>query len=102
MDWTVDISGWLPYVSLLLPVGIGLIMKASLSERAKAVTMLVVTAVVALINQITESAGILTGEGLQAWGFALVITIASYYGIWKPLGLGNVAPEVGIGPPDHY
>ena len=98
MDWTVDISGWLPLVSVALPVAIGLIVKASLSERAKAVVMLVATAVVALVNQITESAGVLSGEAFQAWGFALVVTIATYYGVWKPLGLGNIAPETGIGP----
>lgn len=98
MNWTVDISGWLPYISVVLPIVIGIIVKASLSERAKAVIMLVATAVVALVNQVTESAGVLSGEGFQAWGFALVITISTYYGVWKPLGLGNVFPEAGIGP----
>lgn len=98
MEWTLDVSGWLPYVSAILPVVIGGLYKASLSERAKAVIMLIATAVVALVNQLTESEGILTGGAFQAWGFALITTVATYYGVWKPLGLGNIKPDVGIGP----
>ena len=41
-----------------------------------------------------------------AWRLSLihictvVVTIASYYGVWKPIGAGNVAPKVGVGPSD--
>lgn len=98
MEFTLDVSEWLPYVSVALPVVIGFFVKSSLSERAKAAVMLVATALVTLVNQVTESAGILTGESFQIWLFATITTIATYYGVWKPIGLGNVKPAVGIGP----
>lgn len=100
MEFSLDISPWLPYVSVFLPVAIGLFYKSGASKAVKTAIMLVVTALVTLLNQITDSSGILTGEAFQAWLFTTITTIATYYGVWKPLGLGNPAPnKFGVGQP---
>lgn len=92
------ISGWLPIVAFFLPLAIGLLTKSSLSERGKAVVMLVFTGIAALIAQVEASNGILTDEMAITWLGTMVTTIASYYGVWKPLGAGNPLPDKGIGP----
>lgn len=97
-DFLSNASTWLPFVAFLLPLVVGLVTKASLSSAAKAVVMLVLTGVAALLSQVDANAGILTVEMLTTWVGTMVVTIASYYGVWQPLGAGNVAPEVGIGP----
>jgi small basic protein len=91
-----QIAGWLPAVAFFLPLVIGLVSKATLPEQAKAVIMLVVTAVAALAAQVAEAGGILEPETFKAWLLALVVTIASYYGVWKPLCVGNIALAVGL------
>ena len=96
------IQGWLPIVGFVLPLVIGLITKASLSKGAKAVVMLVLTGVASLINQVDANAGILTVEMLNTWLGTMLVTVASYYGVWKPLGAGNIAPEKGIGGASDY
>lgn len=96
------VQSWLPLVVVFLPLLIGLLTKSTLSEKGKAVTMLVLTGVAALANQVDANAGILTVEMLGAWGLSVVVTISTYYGVWKPLGAGNIAPKVGIGPVTDY
>lgn len=91
------INQYLELVAFLLPLLIGAISKASLNERAKATIMLVMTAAVTLVAS-TQSGAVLDGATLREWATNVVITVASYYGVWKPLGLGNVAPDKGIGP----
>ena len=95
-----QIADWLPVVAFFLPLVIGLVSKATLPEQAKAAIMLVVTVVAALAAQVAEAGGILEPETFKAWLLSMVVTIASYYGVWKPLGVGNIAPTVGIGPAD--
>lgn len=87
----------LDLIAFLLPLFIGFITKAALPERAKATIMLVVTAIASLIAS-TQTGAVLDGDTLQLWGKSVVITVASYYGVWKPVGLGNIAPAKGIGP----
>jgi hypothetical protein len=95
-----DIQTWLPFVAAALPLVIGFLYKSSLSQAGKAAVMLVITAIAALANQVDANAGILTVEALYTWLGTTIVTIATYYGVWKPLGAGNVAPQAGIGPSD--
>jgi len=90
-----QVSVWLPFLAFFLPLVIGLVTKSTLSEKGKTVVMLVLTGVAALLSQVDANAGLLT-----TWVGTVVVTIASYYGVWKPIGAGNVAPKVGIGPSD--
>lgn len=93
-----NIQTWLPFVAAALPLVVGFLYKSTLSQAGKTAVMLVITAIAALANQVDANAGILTVEALYTWLGATVVTIATYYGVWKPLGVGNVAPETGIGP----
>jgi|JI9StandDraft_1071089.scaffolds.fasta_scaffold16243_4 hypothetical protein len=95
-----QVSVWLPFLAFFLPLVIGLVTKSTLSEKGKTVVMLVLTGVAALLSQVDANAGLLTVEMLTTWVGTVVVTIASYYGVWKPIGAGNVAPKVGIGPSD--
>ncbi len=95
-----QVSTWLPFLAFFLPLVIGLVTKSTLSEKGKTVVMLVLTGVAALLSQVDANAGLLTVEMLTTWVGTVVVTIASYYGVWKPIGAGNVAPKVGIGPSD--
>lgn len=92
------IAAWLPLVAFFLPLVIGLISKSTLSTRGKTAVMLVLTGVAALASQVDANAGILTIEMATAWIGTTIVTIGSYYGVWKPLGAGNIAPDKGIGP----
>lgn len=92
------VQPWLPIVAFLLPLVVGLVTKSTLSTQIKTVLMLVLTGVATLISQADANAGLLTVEMVTTWIGTMVVTIASYYGVWKPIGAGNIAPEVGIGP----
>lgn len=92
------VSTWLPFVAFLLPLVVGFVSKSTLSQQGKTFIMLVLTGLAALLSQVDANAGILTVETLTTWIGTTVVTIASYYGVWKPIGAGNIAPKVGIGP----
>lgn len=92
------IQPWLPIAAFLLPLVVGLVTKSTLSEKAKTVVMLLLTGVASLLSQVDSNAGLLTVEMVTTWIGTMVVTIASYYGVWKPVGAGNIAPKAGIGP----
>lgn len=92
------VQPWLPIAAFLLPLVVGLVTKSTLSTQIKTLLMLVLTGVATLISQADANAGLLTTEMVTTWIGTMVVTIASYYGVWKPIGAGNLAPEVGIGP----
>lgn len=97
MNDFLNAGSWLPYVALMLPLVIGLLVKSTASEKVKATTMLVITGISSLAYQVDQGGGVLTKEMAGAWLMSIVISIASYYGVWKPLGAGNIAPDKGIG-----
>lgn len=97
-NWLNDNLGT---VAFFLPLFIGFIAHSKASEKVKAVVMLFVTLVATLIAQ-KNSGGLVTADSLQEWGKTVVITVASYYGVWKPLGAGSILPTKGIGNPGDY
>lgn len=94
------VASWLPLVAFFLPLIVGLVSKSTLSSSGKAVVMLVLTGVAALASQVDTNSGVLTLEMATTWIGTMIVTVASYYGVWNPLGAGNIAPERGIGPSD--
>lgn len=95
-----SVATWLPLVAFFLPLVVGLVSKSSLSSSGKTVVMLVLTGVAALVSQVDMNAGVFTVEMLTTWIGTMIVTVASYYGVWNPIGAGNIAPEKGIGPAD--
>ena len=87
-------------IAFFLPILIGLVVKASLPKGAKSVVMILLTGVTALLAEIGSTAtGLLTPDLFEAWVKTMIVTIASYYGIYQNIGsLGNLAPSKGIGP----
>lgn len=84
-------------ISFLLPLLIGLVVKARLPESVKALVMIAVNGIVVAVAMAESNAGVFSSEMLTEWVQGMVITVASYYGVWKPVGAGNIAPDKGIG-----
>lgn len=87
-------------IAFLLPILVGLVVKASLPKAAKSLVMLILTGVTALLAEIGATAtGVLTPDLFEAWVKTMIVTVASYYGVYQNIGnLGNLAPKKGIGP----
>jgi len=90
-------GGWLPIIVAFLPLVIGLVTKSTAPRSVKSTIMIIVTGLTTLGAQVADGGGILTKEMVTAWAFSIVVAVASYYGIWSPLGAGNIAPDQGIG-----
>lgn len=91
-------------VSLFIPVLVGLLTKSSLSSGLKGLGMLVLNAVNALVVSavVADGTAVVSKETFVAFALSLAISVASYTGVYKPLGLtssegGKLAPDKGIG-----
>jgi len=95
----LESGNWLIYLAPFIPLVVGLITKATLSSKLKAFTMIIVNGLAALAYQVESGGGILTKEMAAAWGFGIVVSAASYAGVWKPLGATSdtIAPKAGLG-----
>lgn len=96
------VQPWLPIVAFMLPLLVGLITKSTLSTPIKTAVMLILTCLATLLSQAEANAGLLTVDMLTTWIGATVVTIASYYGVWKNIPVlnsnaGNIAPNFGLG-----
>lgn len=98
-------------VSMLIPIAIGLITKATLSSGVKTVLLLIANSVAALVIAATTEDGgaVITQATFFQWAIGLVIAIATYAGVYVPWKLtsradGILAPNFGIGPsnPDTH
>lgn len=92
-------------ISAVIPILVGLITKATLSSGAKAVFMLILNAVNALVTTAvtTDGSAIITRQAFANFVIGVVISVAAYYGVYKPNNVtsdagGKLAPTVGIGP----
>lgn len=92
-NWLND---YLPLVAFFLPLLVGLLTKARANEKLKATIMIILTGVAALWAQV-GTGDVLTADSLVEWAGTITVTIASYYGVWKPIGAGSPLPERGIG-----
>lgn len=85
------------FLGTLAPVVVGAILKVHASNRTKTTVMMLFTLVLTLAKTALDNKGIITQGMLQDWGKMVVVTVATYYGIWKPNDLGNLLPLKGIG-----
>jgi hypothetical protein len=91
-------------VVLVIPVLVGLVTKASASDRVKAVVTIVLAGVGTLIVQATADDGSAVISAVMAWDWLVTtaLAVAAYLGILKPV-VGNgdlnskLAPSKGIG-----
>ena len=95
---------WVSFIlTLLLPVLVALVTKASVSDRVRAVLLMILVAVNVLItNAITDTGtAVFSKEMFLEWLINLAVAVFAYLGFWKPVTQVNARamPEVGIGPP---
>lgn len=93
-------------VSLLIPIANGLLTKYTLSSGVKAVITIVLNAVAALVLTATQADGtaVISNSTLLTFVFGTIVSVVSYLGLYKPVGLtssvpdGKLAPRSGVGP----
>lgn len=96
-------GSWLPVIAAFIPLLVGLLVKSSAANSVKSVVMIVINGLAVLAQTVAASGGILTRETAIAWVYSIVVSVATYYGVWKQLpagddnNLGNIAPQAGIG-----
>jgi hypothetical protein len=95
----LNIAGsWVLWVFPFIPLLVGLLTKLNASSKIKSIAMILFNGLAALAYQIDTSGGILTKETASAWAFGIIVSTATYLGIWKPLEVTqNLAPDKGIG-----
>lgn len=84
------------YVAPFLPIVVALVTKANAPPALKAVLLLFLSAVTAVVTPLIQNGGSLTIDKPFAIGFAttFVVAVASYYGLTKPLGLAGSESKV--------
>lgn len=94
----MDLYQWLNVVvSLLLPLLVGVLTKASWNRNLKAVLLLLVA---------TLSAGVtdlITAGTLESWKLILeqtainwLIAVATHFHVWKPTGVAAEVAQIGV------
>ena len=90
-------------VVLVIPVLVGLVTKASASDRVKAVVTIVLAAVGTLIVNATgdDGSAVVSAPVVWDWLVTTGLAVASSLGVLKPLAGGDLngklAPSVGLG-----
>jgi len=88
-------------LTLLIPVAVAVVTKASLPPRWKAVLTMVLTAIVSLItmNKLDNGAAVMSMQTAYQWAVSTVIAVVSYLGFWQPVTQVNdrAAPHIGFG-----
>lgn len=85
-------------IGFLLPLVVGIVTKATAPQWLKTLVMIVLTGVAALLAAADQAGGAVSAQLFNEWVTTMVVTIASYYGVWKPIGAGAPLPSIGIGP----
>ena len=87
-------------VSVFIPLVVGIITKSAASPQVKTIANIIVTAAVSLIANAMNDVGeaVFSSEMLTNCVLGLVISISTYYGVYKPVEIpGKLAPNKGIG-----
>lgn len=96
----LGMENWNLVVAVLIPLAVGLVTKVSASSAVKAVTLIVANAVNALAEQAMNDNGLVTESTFRGFVTSLVVSIALYYGVWKPTTVApKVAAVTGDAPP---
>jgi hypothetical protein len=98
--FTLDAMTLVVITSVIIPLIVGIITKRTASAEVKTVMNIVVTAVVTLIGNAMNESGVavFSQEMIVNFILALVISISTYYGVYKPVDIpGKTLPNKGIG-----
>lgn len=94
--YTLNTAGLIALLlQFALPVGIGLVTKASMPAGVKAVLLLFSSAVVQFVVAWLDSVTNTNAFNWQAVAWSVmvgfVISVASHFGLWKPTGISAAA-----------
>lgn len=85
-------------LTIVLPIAVGLVTTRSTSGGVKAWLLAGLTLATSLLTQlasaIANNASYDVGVALLAAIPAFAISVATYYGLWKPTGVGKAAQDV--------
>lgn len=84
-------------VSLILPLIVGLLTKASWNGNLKAVLLLAVSAISAM------GTDLITAGSLEGWKLLLeqtainwLVAVAMHFHVWRPTGVAATVAEIGV------
>lgn len=96
--FSVDAATWTLVQIAIVPLVVGLLTKASASNRLKVFANLALSAVGTLLALVTEVNGVavVSRQALVLWAVGVLGAVASHYGIWRPLGVTGSAPTTNV------
>jgi len=84
-------------VGVLLPILVALITKLNTPPRIRAVLLLALSAVSAVLNSwLSNPNGFDWGQALWGAVTTFIIGVATLYGLWKPTGVSDAAKRAGV------
>jgi hypothetical protein len=86
-------------ISMIIPILVGLATKANLSSGVKGLMTLVLNAIQTLIVVNTQSDGtaLISKQTFIVFLMSLVVSIAMYAGVYKPLNVTSSTPDGKLG-----
>lgn len=90
MEDFLGLGAYFPIILFFVPLVVGLVVQKSASDQVKVITNMVAVALVVLGDQVASAGGVLDKDAAIKFVAGLVTSIATYYGVWKPVGAGNL------------
>ena len=84
-------------ILFVLPIVVGLVTKKVAQSWIKTLIMVVLTGVTVAVKRSLDNGDQLSWSIIPLWIQGITITVASYYGVMSNIGLGSLAPNIGIG-----
>lgn len=81
----LDLATWGLLGGTAVPILVGVLTKINLHPGAKAVVNLLVATLVGLIGTAQVTDGVLSKEAIFTAGLALITSMATHFGVWKPM-----------------
>ena len=85
----VDLSLLQILISMVLPVAVGIVTTKVAHPGVKAVLLAVFAALTSIAGAAIVAGGVVASEVVMQAIFNLVVSVATYYGVWKPTGVAE-------------
>lgn len=92
---SVNLGLWSVIQGLIVPLVVGILVKATANSTFKVLVQIIVNAIGALIGSVVILDGVATisKATILMWAVATIATISTHYGIWKPTGVTGSTPS---------
>lgn len=97
MEANLDTAYWLGLaISVVLPVLVGLVTTRVTSAGAKAVLLLLLTALNGFLVELSQADdGYSISTAIILWGASFAIGVLTHFGLYKPTGISGIAADTG-------